>query len=257
MNKYFLLILAASFIVAGCSSGIKITSQPPAAAAVIDGDVSEWSNMTQIKNENLAFSFSNDDKFLYVAMVTGDRRKMMRIMAGGLQVWLEPDNTAEKFGVLYPEPPDPAEIRKQLEERMARGEERRPDPQRFRRAHNKLFILNSEEARLEEFPSDGATYQARLEADRDRLAYELRIPIGADINPPAGLQVKPGESIKVRFITGEIMPFGPGGDMPQMSGGEGPPMGGGRPGMGGRGGMGGRPEMEFKPFDFEFNVKLN
>jgi len=261
----FILFLSAIYL-AGCSSGINLVSAPPGTNTLIDGKAEEWDNLTSIKNENLAFGVRNDENYIYVAMVTGDRSKIMRILTGGLQIWLVPDDADNKLGIQYPAKPDPDQMRKFFEERRSRGETpdsrqpgERPD---FMAAQTKIGILNDNEWLIEEYAADGNTYQGKMTMERDKFSYEIRIPVGINLKSPEGLKAKPGEKIKIEVSTGEFTPGGidgppSGGGEPPMGGGGMPPMGGGggRRG-GGMGGRGGRPDMDFKPLSYEFNVTL-
>ncbi len=264
MKRYSALILFISaLLITGCSGSINLVSSPADTKTIVDGDLAEWNNLTTIKNENLAFGIRNDNNYLYIAMLTGDRSKIMRIMTGGLQVWLDPEDPDNKIGIQYPAKPDPVQMRKAFEERMVREQTGRQGAPDFMASQKNIAILNDDDLLLEEYPAGGTTYQAKVTMDRERFAYELRIPIGENMKSPVGLKAKPGDKISIEILTGEFIPEGPGGGMgpdgagrPPMDGGRLPIGGGGRPGRGMGGQGGGRPEMDMKPMNYEFNVTL-
>lgn len=258
-----LLFAAAALFVTGCSSSINVISQSSEGQTIVDGNTSEWNNLTTLKNENIAFGFRNDNNYLYIAMTTNDRNKIMKIVTGGLELWLEPNNSDNKIGIKYPERPDPADImkfREQRREMQQKGET--PPPPDFLQTQNTLAIINNDGKILKEFPINGNTYQVKVTMNHEDFTYELRVPIGENQNVPDGLKIKPGEEVAVEFITGSVMQ-----DMQRRRnddgmgmppGGEGMPPGGmdGR-GHGGPGGPGGGMRSQNSgPLNYKFDVKL-
>lgn len=247
-----LTIITLALFLTGCSGSINVTSQPV-----------ERKDLIPIKNENIAIGFRNDNDYLYIAMVTNDRNKIMKVLTGGLEIWLEPSDSDNKIGIKYPERPDPSEIMKIREQRreMQEGGKDAPPPN-FLQTQNTLSIINEDGMVLKEFPIDGKTYQAKVEMTRESFTYELRVPIGESQNVPDGLKAKSGETIAVEFITGNFMQ-----DMQRRrdDGGMGMPhgegdgrMGGRGPGgQGGPGGPGGMRPGNQGPLNYTFDVKLH
>lgn len=262
MNKYTgIILLSTSLFFFGCSSSINVISEPSQGKITIDGNTSEWNNLHTLKNQNIAFGFKNDNEFMYISMVTNDRNKIMKILTGGLDIWLGPNDSDNKIGIKYPERPDPADIMKLREERrnnLENGDNQAPPS--FLATQNTLGIMNKDGKVLKEFPISGNTYQAKINLTREEFSYELRIPIGEILNSPEGLKIKPGENVAVEFITGSLMQ-----DMPRRrdDGGMGMynerdgRMGGERGPGGEQQGPGGMRTSNSGPLDYNFNVKLH
>jgi len=253
-----LLSFTCLLFIDGCSGSINVVSSTNEGNTVIDGNTSEWKNLSPLKNENIAFGFSNDNQYLYIAMVTNDRSKIMKIITGGLEIWLEPDDADAKIGIRYPERPDPAEMMKLREQNrnMQNGGENTSPPQLLS-LQSTLTILSEEGNELKQFPVDGNTYKADIKIEKGSFCYELRIPIGESIASPEGLKTKSGDKIGIEFITGD--PFremmrrrneNMGSNMPPPSDGH-----EGR-GPGGPGGPGGMRTSNSGPLNYTFDVTL-
>lgn len=275
-----LLFFTAALITSGCSGGISVLSLPSGENTVIDGNTSEWNNLTSIKNEKLAIGFRNDKDYLYIAMVTNDRSKIMKIITGGLEVWLEPGDSDSKIGIRYPERPDPSDMMRFREQNRNTPENGDNPPPPDLGMQNTITILSEDGTELKQFPADGNTYKSKITINRESFSYELRVPIGANISSPDGLKINNDDNINVEFITGDFnrdmmrrrsgdgtmmpppdgggsMGGGPGGG----SGGPGGPGGGpGSPGggPGGHRGPGGGPmSQKTGPLNYTFEVKLS
>ena len=286
MKKINLVWLLFPFVLlfTRCAGSQEVSSLPVDKQIVIDGDQSDWAQLTSISKENIAFGFRNDSKNLYLCMITNDRSKIMKIMRGGLDVWLEPENSDNKIGIRYPEKPDPTEMMNQPRQ----GNQQRPEiqdqdgqrPPQMDEENNfnprlmnelskqtDLYILNSDEKIVEIYPINGETFKAKLNINNGVLCYELKIPIGESLSALSGLKTKTNAIVNVEFLSGDLSSDMERMQRPDMSNdgsrSSGPPSGGGDfPRGGGQGGPGGPPSgsgqnrQDTTPIDYSFNVTL-
>ena len=103
ISSLFIIVFSLS----GCSSTAELQSGWDAGAVKIDGNISDWENgLHPVKDEGVSLGFKNDDKYLYICLVTNDRAKIMQMMRAGFIVWFTPQSgNPETFGIKYPMPP--------------------------------------------------------------------------------------------------------------------------------------------------------
>ena len=272
-NVSKMILFFTGFVFIACSSSQQVTSIKNNSDIKIDGEQSDWKQLTNMKGENISFGFSNDENNLYLSMITNDRSKIMNILGGGLEVWIDPGTSEDKIGIRYPEKPDPAEMMEEMRkqgppdfkiEQQGRNENKELDPmmKNFLDKQKELYVLDDNGNVIKSYPIDSKDYQLNLKVDRSSLCYELKIPLGKK----PFLNLKNGANINVDFQSGEIE-IGPGNmNRPGEMSGEGnrpgnPPMGGGNPppggGPGGFGGPGGNQQGSFQNkgvIDYSFEV---
>lgn len=274
--KYLNLInLFIGFVFVACSSSQQVTSLQSSGEIKIDGEQSDWKQLTNMKGENISFGFSNDASNLYISLITNDRSKIMNILGGGLEVWIDPGNSSDKIGIRYPEKPDPAEMMEEMrkqgppdfkKEQQGRNDNKELDPmmKNFLEKQKELYVLDENGNVIKSYPIDSKDYKLNMNVNRENLCYELKIPFGKK----TFLNLKDGANINVDFQSGEIemrpgnmnRPEGMGGEGNRPSG---PPMGGGNPppggGPGGFGGPGGNQQGTFQNtgvVDYSFEVTI-
>lgn len=278
-NRFLrILLLLTGFISISCSSSQQVTSQQNNGEIKIDGDHSDWKQLNNMKGENISFGFSNDASNLYISMITNDRAKMMKIMRGGLEVWINPGNSDDKIGIRFPEQPDPAEMMEQFKNQrmnespnpqnqnpeMMEGKEMDLGMTAFLLQQKELYVIDEDGKVLKSYPINSNSYQVSLKVDKNNMCYELKVPFGA--KPLLNFNAKDiaEAKISVEFISGEIESEGnnmlrpDGGDRPSeppMMSENNPPGGGpGRPGGGpGRNSSSSR---DNSPIDYSFNVLI-
>lgn len=270
-----LMIFLVGFVFVACSSSQQVTSIQNNGEIKIDGEQTDWKQLTNMKGENISFGFSNDENNLYISMITNDRSKIMNILGGGLEVWIDPGNSSDKIGIRYPEKPDPAEMMEEMrkqgppdfkKEQQGRNYNKELDPmmKNFIEKQKELYVLDENGNVIKSYPIDSKDYKLNMNVNRENLCYELKIPFGKK----PFLNLKDGANINVDFQSGEIE-MGPGSmNRPDGMGGEGnrpsgPPMGGGNPppggGPGGFGGSGGNQQGTFQNtgvIDYSFELTI-
>jgi hypothetical protein len=89
---------------AGCSSAVEMQSELRTSEIKIDGDNADWHGVFyNLKEEQVSFKIVNDDKYLYLCLITHDRKKAMQISSLGLTVWFDnKGGTDEIFGIHFP-----------------------------------------------------------------------------------------------------------------------------------------------------------
>jgi hypothetical protein len=240
----------------------------------IDGDISDWGkNIQKIPDNNFSLGFKNDDKFLYIALMTEDRSKIFQMFRAGFIVWLEPESGDYKtFGIKYPLPGDQGDM-PQMPEANAEGmnrdgadregenrggmdRERMPRENMFDKmliTQNEFEVVNKDKYPLIALPiANKEGIETKLAFQGERLVYELKIPLADNKQYSFVAGALPGDKIKIGFETEQVEKPKSGEDRSgmKMSGeggeepGEGDMAGGGGRGGGRRGG-GMRPGGKF------------
>jgi hypothetical protein len=273
-----ILYLLAGLLFISCSGSHQVISEQKTDDIKIDGNSSDWKQLTSMKGENISFGFCNDADNLYLVMITNDRTKVMNILRGGLKVWIDPGKSDDKIGIKYPDQPDPAEMMLQMKNHgrpemgdqppgdMNDSKELDPGMIMFLSTQKDLYIINEGGKVLKSFPVNGNSYQASLKADRNSLCYEIKIPFGGLPNLHFTKKNDTENKIKVQFVSGSLKSLEP---MQRPEGmteegmPSGPPRGGGGHGGGFGGGPGGGNEDRMPghqgrqsntPIDYSFEV---
>jgi hypothetical protein len=91
-------------LIFGCSGAIEVQSTAQKPGLKIDGFDADWKTVpTYLKDEQVSFRISNDDKFLYLCLIAHDREKALQIFSLGLTVWFDrTGKNNEVFGIRYP-----------------------------------------------------------------------------------------------------------------------------------------------------------
>ena len=98
-----LALLGFCLCVSGCAA-TRIYSYRRDRNIIIDGKNEEWDDVkTYIRSKNVAVGAFNDDKFLYLYLVTWDQELRSRILRFGLTVWFDAHGGQHKsLGVHFP-----------------------------------------------------------------------------------------------------------------------------------------------------------
>lgn len=268
MKAAFITTVVGSFILIASCGGSKKTSSSSGASEdkfhsryltpVIDGKMTEWGEELLYDNTTkFIYAVSNDATAIYIAIKAADRAQQMKIVQGGMEIWLDDKAKKKKsIGVKFPlgggDMAMPA----------ARNTGNAPDPNE-RRLQMKLKMLKMELTGFKEDINGLHDIYSNVQVkpvidwdDQDNMIYEVAIPFAA-LDETAGANLNT-ISIGI-FIKGVRMEQG-GGGMPgggRPAGGGPPPGGGGPPGgmRGGGGGMPDRSEMENMSKDNSFWTK--
>ncbi len=271
-KNYFLwlsLVFAAlALSLTGCGDQ-NISSKWRTQNLTIDGSDSDWGNsLTFYDKLNALVGVENDDKFLYLCLVTTDQQLQNKILRMGLTVWFDKTgNNEKKFGIKFPIGFSGMNRQNYTGERYNPQQGERPNPQEINdrilkdQTDMEFVGAKNEEIRLPIAQLKGVALKLGLKDGR--LVYEMRIPLthagGFDyaISADTGSVISVGlETGKMSFDKSRNRGFG------RPSGGEGG-FGGGMEGGDDFGG--GREGYErarnfnpsnFQPLDFWAEVKL-
>lgn len=236
-----LIMLLLPIMSFGCSSKLELISHWPDREITIDGESEEWQDsLTLLEKDNVSLGFFNDEEFLYVSLVTTDRRIQRQFMALGFTIWFDPrGGQNEEFGIRFPL----GMMETGLMMREARSGERNIErlKEEFEKSLDNLEILGAgkNERRLLRV-TDLKGIEIKVNNSNKMLVYEIKVPLIKSEQHPYAIGAEVGESIGLGFETGKL-------DVKKMRERIGRGMRGRRPpgGIGGgRGRMGGpRPPM--------------
>ena len=205
----------------------------------VDGNSSDWAGLiNHDPNEPFGIGVVNDDRYLYVCLVSDDQSIHRQVIRYGLTVWLE-GGTSEKnrLGICYPlglagsgvdvhslreAKGDSELLRQKIDEAFDAIEVIGPGKKQDTLPMKLTVAESSFDLKLKAVPS------------MERFTYELRIPLHADSTAPYAVP-RPEKSLITLVLESDAPPSAGGSEeQGEHEGGGG--MGGG--GMGG-GGMGG------------------
>lgn len=105
--SYTSMVILAAFIIGGCGSsrnsqqsGITESIHWQKDSLVIDGSDSGWIRPLAYHDEKqgLSYSVSNDDRNLYISASTQNEATIMRILRGGLTLYINGHGTKDEYG---------------------------------------------------------------------------------------------------------------------------------------------------------------
>lgn len=103
LSVFFTIILMSVLILTGCGS-LKLSSRWLNNEIKIDGRIQDWKDgLVYVEKKKVSFGLVNDDRFLYMCLVSGDRSVQMRIIRQGLNLWFDLRGGDNKvIGIKYP-----------------------------------------------------------------------------------------------------------------------------------------------------------
>jgi hypothetical protein len=243
-SSFLLLFLLFIGMQTGCST-LRLESIWRNRDITIDGKSEDWLGAKYyFEDISVSVGLINDDRHLYVSLMTENRMIMGQIMMQGLTLWLDPKGGKEKaFGIRFP-------LGQQEGERMTpesmESLDRQEMMERFQEALKELEILGPTGDVVEKLSVDEAKgIDVKLRAEGGLLIYEIKVPLSSSEEHPYAVRAKAGDTIGFGFESPKVEMQRPagmrGGGMPGGGRGGGPPggigdMGGGRGGMGMPGG---------------------
>lgn len=224
----------------GCGSQMKMQSQWRDRDIAIDGADEEWhGGMQVIEKKNVSIGLFNDEEYLYLRLITLDRQIRRQIMMQGFVIWFDRNGGEDKqLGIRFP--------LGMMESGMFRGGRGRGEPGDMRRDFEKSLdrleiLFPKEEDSINMALSELIGIEVHVGVDRERLVYEIKMPLQKSDQTPYAIDVTAGQIIGIGLETAKF-DFA----VLRQQMGERPPGGGGfggvRGGIGeGRGGYGGGP----------------
>ncbi len=278
-NFIFILSVCALFLINGCK-GDKINSTWKTQDIKIDGNDSDWGKtLTYNKDDKFLFGVTNDNKDLYLCLVTNDPDLERKILHLGLTVWFDREGSDRRvFGIKYPlnfQDMDRSSFRKPEDEPGGEDVNQEQMEKRFLERQTEVEVVGKNEDDVSRIPITALKgLKLKMDIKNYRMVYEMKIPLHPSNDAPYTINTDTGSTISVGFTTGTIdrskfanrKPRENGVEGGYSGGGEGDyPNGGGGQGEGGmregrRGyGMrkeGGNASMNLEPLEYWAEVKL-
>ena len=241
-----LLCVLAAFALAGCKE-VEIQSQWRTRPIAMDGSRGGWPEDVQYfdKESRMLVAIMNDEKNLYIRLVTRSETTRRMLVRAGFTVWLDETGAAEKkFGVQFP-------LARQNRPRQTIPDHKPRTGMQEILADSQynLAILRGAAGNRQTMPLSKAEEMgiyARLSMQQSHLIYELKVPLSAS---------RASKTIAIGFESGTLA--GAAGRGMAAGGGMGGGRGGGGRGGGGGGGKGGqRAGGRPQPVEIWANVQL-
>lgn len=244
-NKSLLLITLTTIaftLLTSCGSSPVLQNNWRASEIKIDGNYNDWqAYLKPLADQKISLGFTNDDKFLYMCLVTEDRMKVMQLTRAGFITWFIPasgsDNT---FGIKYPLPNKniPREqmqgMGRELLQQGAPGGGLDKMVNMMLEKQNEMQIINSDKYSLSLLPLENQDgIKAKLGYTEGKLVYELQVPLAVHNQGDYAFQIAsvPGDILQIKFETEQAEAAA------GRASGAGMAQGGGQMGGGGMGGM--------------------
>lgn len=238
------LIFILITILSGCKKMV-LKSHWLDREITIDGDHSDWKNrLTYIEKKDLSVGLINDEEYLYLCLVPGDRQVQNQIIKLGFTLWFDAKGTEEKtFGIRYPL--GMMESGMSIRE-LGFGPDRFNDNLDTNRQYellkmtlSELELLGPEKGDVQRIHIDQVeSIEVEVGNRGGPFVYELKIPLVKDDAHPYYIDIGPRLMMTIGYETAEIdrekMMSGMKGRMGGMGGGI---RGGGMSGRGMGGGM--------------------
>ena len=204
LTMIFIIILSLS-----CSGGKEIVGNWRTQEIKIDGDISDWQNsLVSIPDKKFAVGFKNDDKFLYVSLITDDRMKIMQMLRNGFITWFTPDGKSDKtFGVKFPlsnKDLKDEQFHNMNRENFQLDNMEKQFAQLLIR-QKELEIINNDKFPLSlMYLENKEGIKAKLGYAENNFVYELQVPLKAGGNYTYQIATTPGGKVTIRFETEKI-----------------------------------------------------
>lgn len=257
-NILLVLVTVSAFsFFTSCGSSAVVQSAWRSSEIKIDGNFTDWQNhLKLLTDQKISLGFTNDDKFLYMCLVTEDRMKIMQMTRAGFITWFIPSGGSDNtFGIKYPLPykNPPREQMQNIGREMFQQGGLDKIVNMLLEKQNEIQILNFDKYSLSLLPIENQDgIKAKLGYVDGKFVYELQVPLAVHSDYAFQIASMPGENLQIKFETEQAEAAagrGAGAGMAQGGGG----MGGMRQGAGG--GNMQRFQMP-EPLNYSTEVKL-
>ncbi|MFH1051903.1 MAG: hypothetical protein V1779_13360 [bacterium] len=256
--RFTLALFTLSILFLTNCSTLKIQSTWLEEPIVIDGNTNDWGeNLIAIQNENISIGVLNNEKYLYLCLITQEKDIINQVLMNGLIVWFDSKNEKNKNNAIhFPLRTEPLEMNKKgIRERNEMGKPSEINLDKIKSKLGKAEIIGPDksQSRIIDLKENKAI-EIFLDLKNEILFYEMKVLLNADKRDDFSISADTGKTISICLETivlnkegmegkphegGEI---GGEGEMPPPGGGMGGGFGGPPPGGGfSGGGMGGPP----------------
>lgn len=186
----------------------KLSSEWTPAPIVVDGANTEWKTLHSLgKNLRLSIGVRNNDRYLYVALITSDSITALQALTQGLVVWVDVDGgTRKRFGFAYPVGGGVMALN-----RERRGDEEAgvvpADEDAWARLLSEpslmhgVLIGKDKDDRRPLALGEQQSVLAKIGHAQGMLVYELAFALAKAPDTPDGLGVKPGAVVGIGVET--------------------------------------------------------
>lgn len=183
------MIIFGTILLAACGSSKQASNRSFVSAkhltAKVDGSVQEWgtTDLQYDKKLKCVYSIASDENNVYVFVKSLDKAQEMRILDGGVEVWLDTESKGlNAIGVLFPLPQGPMA---QTERTPLKKTQQKPD-EKIAQVQSKLKLVNynlsgfKKEWNGNQSVKGNCPVKVAIDWDeKNNLVYELAIPYTA------------------------------------------------------------------------------
>ncbi len=98
--------LACIILLSACSHDLAPQNHYQSSSVIIDGDASDWQTPLRYSNSSytLSYNITNDEKNIYLCMITKDEQMQRRILKAGVDIYFDAKaNKSKTVDLTYPE----------------------------------------------------------------------------------------------------------------------------------------------------------
>lgn len=193
--------LLVALMLFGCSSSVELTSGWSNQELRIDGNNTEWKDVTvHLAGPDVLVGIKNDNNNLYLCLITSNVRTQFQMLALGTTVWFDTVGKKNKsFGIQFP-------ITGLLQGRRYPTRENPEDLQRFiQLAQRQLEIVgpaNGERHRFADKACKGI--DVHLGYADGTLTYELKVPLHKSDEQLYGINADVTKVLTIGLETGDL-----------------------------------------------------
>lgn len=205
----FAISIVILFVFAGCG-GDDYNSKWKTSDISIDGNDSDWGKaLTYVKDSKFLFGIQNDDKDLYLCLVTNDPELENKIIRMGLTIWLDREgNNRQVFGIKYPlsfqDLGRPSFNRSEVG-MDGLAMERNQIDERMLSRQTEIEIVGKSKDDITRIPvSELKGIKVKIDVKDYRMVYEMKIPLRPYKDAAYSIGADTGSTISVGLTTGTL-----------------------------------------------------
>jgi len=188
-------------IVTGCSSSLELSSGWTNQKFAISGDGSQWKDGTKfIAGPAVSVGFKNDNKYLYIGLITSSRATQLQMLFLGCTAWFDAEGEKNKtFGIQFP-------VSGLLQGRRFPTRANPEEIEQFINAVPRQLVIcgpgENEQHRISLRDAKGV--EARLGYADGTLTYELKVPLQRSKEEPYAINADTTKPLLVGIETGDL-----------------------------------------------------
>ena len=206
LRKDFRSQIAAFFcflalILTGCSSSLELSSKWTNQKFAISGDGSQWKDGTKfIAGPAVSVGFKNDNKYLYIGLITSSRATQLQMLFLGCTAWFDAEGKKNKtFGIQFP-------VSGLLQGRRFPTRANPEEIEQFINAVPRQLVIcgpgENEQHRIS--LRDARGVEAQLGYADGTLTYELKVPLQRSKEEPYAINADTTKPLLVGIETGDL-----------------------------------------------------